>query len=405
MPSKKPPLRLLVVGATWPPQTFLGRLMRGLTASGVDVTLAFNREPDQEWFHQSNLRSFRTRTWEGPRLVRVSRLVGLVVRALVKSPRDLTRFWRQSRSEEGIGARLRALNRLLPFAGISYDVLYFPWNSAAIDYLPLFDLGMPVLVSCRGSQVNVAPYHPKRGIAKGLPATFARAAAVHCISRAIEEEAERFGLDPSKARVIHPGIDPQFFSPPEVASRSAVLRAISVGSFVWVKGTTYALQALRILIDRGLAIRLTLVGDGPERQRILYAIDDLGLRDHVELAGRLAPVAVRDRLRESDIFVLPSLSEGFCNAAVEAMGCGLPVVMTNCGGVREGVTDGIEGFIVPLRDPGAMAAAIERLAKDPLLRERMGLAARARVLKQFALSGHVHDFVALLEEVRRWRAA
>ena len=87
----------------------------------------------------------------------------------------------------------------------------------------------------------------------------------------------------------------------------------------------------------------------------------------MELLGALPPVAVRDRLRQSDVFVLPSLSEGFCNAAVEAMACGLPVVMTNCGGVREGVADGVEGFIVPVRDPEAMAAAIERLAKDPAL--------------------------------------
>ncbi|MCP6768865.1 hypothetical protein NL529_28880, partial [Klebsiella pneumoniae] len=65
----------------------------------------------------------------------------------------------------------------------------------AIDYLPLFDCGIPVLVSCRGSQVNVAPHHPGRGVRKGLPATFARAARIHCISHAIEREAERFGLD------------------------------------------------------------------------------------------------------------------------------------------------------------------------------------------------------------------
>ena len=403
--AEKKPLRLLVVGASWPPQTFLGRLMRGLTASGVEVTVAFSRDPDQDWFFRSGLRSFRTRDWSGPRLLRLAWLAWLLLRASMRSPADLRRFLRHARSESGLKETLRTLNRLLPFAGADYDVLYFPWNSAAIDYLPLFQIGMPVLVSCRGSQINVAPYDPRRGVARGLPATFARATAVHCISGAIEKEAQQFGLDPAKAKVIHPGIDPDFFSPAEARERDAVVRLIAVGSLVWVKGTTYALEAVRKLVDRGVPVHLSLIGDGPARQRILFTIDDLGLRDHVELLGALPPIAVRDRLRKSDVFILPSLSEGFCNAAVEAMACGLPVVMTNCGGVREGVTEGLEGFIVPVREPEAMAAAIERLAKDVPLRARMGKAARARVLSQFSLSRHVSAFVALLEEVRACRVA
>ncbi len=399
------PLRLLVVGTSWPPQTFLGRLMRGLAASGIDVSLAFSQEPDQEWFFQSGLRAFRTWSWEGSRILRLVRLAWLSLRAFLRSPRDFWRFLRQSRAEPTLTAKLRTLNRLVPFAGVRYDVLYFPWNSVAIDYLPLFDCGMPVLVSCRGSQVNVAPHHPGRGVRKGLPATFARAARIHCISQAIEREAERFGLDRSKARVIHPGIDPGFFSPSDSRDTSPMLRIITVGSLVWVKGTTYALQSLRLLLDRGIPARLTLVGDGPERQRILYTIEDLGIREHVEIAGRLPPLDVRDRLQQSDVFILPSLSEGFCNAAIEAMGCGVPVVMTDCGGVLEGLTHGVEGFVVPLRDPEAMADAVATLARDPGLRVRMGRAGQARIARDFTLDRHVRDFVTLLEEVRACRVA
>jgi colanic acid/amylovoran biosynthesis glycosyltransferase len=403
--AEKRPLRLLVVGASWPPQTFLGRLMRGLTSSGVEVTVAFSRDPDQDWFFRAGLRSFRTRDWTGPRLLRLGWLAWLCLRAAMRSPGDLRLFLRHARSESGLRENLRTLNRLLPFAGADYDVLYFPWNSAAIDYLPLFQLGIPVLVSCRGSQINVAPYDPRRGVARGLPATFARATAVHCISAAIEKEAEQFGLDPAKAKVIHPGIDPEFFSPAVARESAPVVRLVAVGSLVWVKGATYALQAVRRLVDRGVPVQLSLIGDGPGRQRLLYTIDDLSLQDHVKLLGALPPIAVRDRLRQSDVFILPSLSEGFCNAAVEAMACGLPVVMTNCGGVREGVADGVEGFVVPVREPEAMASAIERLVKDPALRARMGEAGRARALGQFTLARHVREFVNLLEEVRACRVA
>ena len=94
---KKKPLRLLVVGATWPPQTFLGRLMRGLAESGVVVSLAFNQKPDQDWFFRSGLRSFLTRSWTGPRALRLLWLAWLAVRALAKSPRDTARYLRRSR--------------------------------------------------------------------------------------------------------------------------------------------------------------------------------------------------------------------------------------------------------------------------------------------------------------------
>ena len=163
---------------------------------------------------------------------------------------------------------------------------------------------------------------------------------------------------------------------------------------------TYGIQAIRKVVDAGIPVTFTIVGDGPERQRVLYTIDDLGLHDHVRLLGRLSPIAVRDELRQSDIFILPSLAEGFCNAAIEAMGCSLPVVMTNCGGSLEGVTDGVEGFIVPIWDPEAMAEGILRLARDPALRQTMGHAARARVIRDFTVKRHVQEFADLLEEIQ-----
>lgn len=394
-------MRLLVVGSSWPPQTFLGRLLRGLSAAGVRVRVAFTRWPNQEWFHRAGLRTFKTRDWKGPRLLRLGWLAWLSVRALFVAPRALGVFWRHARAQNSRSATLRALNRLLPYAGVSCDVIYLPWNSAAIDYLPLFDLGKPVVVSCRGSQVNVAPHNPRRTVRQGLPATFEKATAIHCISDSIEVEATRYGLDVRKSRVIRPGIDPDFFSPGPAPEPSDKIRIITVGSLVWVKGTSFGIESMRRVLDAGVDATMSIVGDGPERQRVLFAIDDLGLRDHVRLLGRLPPIAVRDELRRSDIFVLPSLSEGFCNAAIEAMGCHLPVVMTNCGGAREGVTDGVEGYIVPVWDPEAMADAIIRLARDPELRARMGRAGRERVLREFTVSRHVKQFLELLDEVRR----
>ena len=400
MSAEKSPLRLLVVGTTWPPQTFLGRLMRGLADEGIRVQIAFSKWPDEDWFLKSKLRTLKTRAWEGPVPIRLAWLVWLLVRGLIRAPRIVSRFWRLASRQESVAGRLRILNRVLPFVGVPCDVIYFPWNSAAIDHLPLFDMGKPVVISCRGSQVNVAPHDPRRSIREGLPVTFRKASLVHCVSRAIQNEAARYGLTPEKARVIRTGVDPSFFSPPEKREPSDRIHIVTTGRLEWTKGLTYGLQAIRGVVDAGVPVLLSIIGDGPERQRILFTIDDLDLHGSARILGRLAPIAVRDELRRSDIFMLPSLTEGLSNAGVEAMACGLPVVLTEAGGAREAVGDGVEGFVVPLWDPSAMSEALLRLARDPELRLKMGRAARERVLREFKGARHAREFARLFEECR-----
>jgi colanic acid/amylovoran biosynthesis glycosyltransferase len=126
----------------------------------------------------------------------------------------------------------------------------------------------------------------------------------------------------------------------------------------------------------------------------VYTIDDLGLQDDVRLLGKCTPEKVRDTLRRTDIFLLTSLSEGISNAMLEAMACELPVVATDSGGIREAVTDGLEGYIVPTRDVVALAQSLEILWQRPELRQTMGNAARQRVLKEFCLEQQTNAFLS-----------
>ncbi|MBP9500962.1 MAG: glycosyltransferase family 4 protein [Candidatus Promineofilum sp.] len=231
--------------------------------------------------------------------------------------------------------------------------------------------------------------------------SFDKASAVHCVSEAIRDEAMRYGLDKAKSAVIHPAVDPDMFRPLPVGSRpdEDILRVISTGSVNWRKGYGYALSAIRRLVDRGVPVQYDLIGDGPEQQRLLYTIQDLELGDHVVRHGKLPPDKVLARLQEADVFLLSSLSEGISNAVLEGMACGLPVVTTDVGGMSEAVTDGVEGFLTPPLDSVSLADALEELWRAPELRQRMGAAGRARVLRDFSLDDQADAFVELFRSV------
>ncbi|HEY3862551.1 MAG TPA: glycosyltransferase family 4 protein [Verrucomicrobiae bacterium] len=396
----KTPLRVLAAGVNWNRETFLRRLVEGLAEAGVFVTVA---TPHRPVGMPARVAWLPTPSWDSNRVTRLARLAVLAARASLFRTRDVKVFAKSLRGVASLAERLRQWNQLLPYAGGRWDVIYFPWNSLAIGCLPVFDLGCPVVVSCRGTQASVAPHNPERQqLREGLRATFQRAAAVHCVSQATLRDACDFGLDAAKARIIRPAVEPALFCPP-LGTRpdSGEFSVVATGSLVWLKGHEWALQAIRQVANGGINVRFDIIGDGPGRQRVLYTIADLGLKDRVRCLGWLAPDEVLRRVQTADAFLLSSLSEGISNAALEAMACGVPVVTTDCGGMPEAVADGVEGYVVPARDAGALAAALMKLARDASKRRRMGEAARARVERDFSLKRQIEQWLELFSQARR----
>jgi glycosyltransferase involved in cell wall biosynthesis len=339
---------------------------------------------------------------------------------LLRSPLRCVRLWRSVRrhvppgERERYGGTVGLYAMYLRLARLRPDVVHFEWNTAAVDYLALFDVWRcPVVTSCHGSDVSIYPHMPSHArYVERLHEVFARASAVHCVSESLARETEAFGLDPAKRRVIRPGVDPSAFAPTTSgagAGANGHLRVVTVGWLRWMKGHEYALTAMRSLLDRGVPVHLDIVGGSPdavvgrsgENRRIAHTIDDLGLEGHVSLHGTLPTAEVIERLRAADVLLHPSVSEGLPTVLVEALACGVPVVATDVGGVTELVTDGAEGIVIPPRDPDAIADALATQWHDPGLRARMGAAGRETVRDRFTLERHVREFQALYEEVAR----
>src|SRR5437870_992177 len=162
-----------------------------------------------------------------------------------------------------------------------------------------------------------------------------------------------------------------------------------IGRMTAVKRTDDVLVAFKSLRESGVDATLCMVGDGPDRAGLEQRAHDLGIvRDTLFLGyqGDVAPFYAA-----FDALVLPSSNEGTPVSVIEALGAGRPVVATRVGGIPDVVRDGEEGFLV---EPGAtdeLAERLERLARDPALRERMGKQGRERVLPRYAVERLVDD--------------
>jgi glycosyltransferase involved in cell wall biosynthesis len=153
---------------------------------------------------------------------------------------------------------------------------------------------------------------------------------------------------------------------------------LNVGRMVWDKAQEVLLEAFALMGDDLGDWRLAVVGDGRLQNELHSRAVGLGIDDRVDWHGVVSDPYVF--YRNATIFALPSRVEGTPNALLEAMSCGLPVIVSDgAPGPLELVQDGETGLVVPVNDAPALAAALTRLARDGGLRDRLGAAARARV--------------------------
>jgi glycosyltransferase involved in cell wall biosynthesis len=213
--------------------------------------------------------------------------------------------------------------------------------------------------------------YPERDLAK-VEGELLLADRVVCGSQFVRQTLLSQGVGDRKISVVPSGAATEAFMPAPRPRPGPELQLIFAGHFGVRKGAWYLLEAMRLLQD-DRRITLTLVGKRTVPDRYLAPMGDrVQARPHVSRA------TMADVYRAADVFILPSLFEGSAIAIYEAMACGLPVITTpNAGSV---VRDGVDGFIVPIRDAAALADRIRRLADDPALRLEMGANARIRAL-------------------------
>lgn len=236
--------------------------------------------------------------------------------------------------------------------------------------------GIPYSFTLHGPDIFFAPDHWR------LDEKIARARFVACISEFCRAQAMIFSDRAlwDKLHIVHCGIDPARYDP---APRQGPPHLTFVGRLAAVKGVPVLLEALSFLKGELPRLRVTLIGDGPERARLEQDAADLGLRDVVDFAGYRSQSEVARALKVTDALVLPSFAEGVPVVLMEAMAAGRPVITTGVAGVSELVEHGKSGFLVPPGDAQRLAQAIRAVLADPDRRIEMGRTGRTRVVEDF----------------------
>ena len=179
---------------------------------------------------------------------------------------------------------------------------------------------------------------------------------------------------------------------------------LSVGRMVEKKGFDTLLRAYALMRDQGLKFRAVLYGDGEKRAQLEALVRQLELHDIVEMPGSILQDELVEVYRQADMFAIACQilengdRDGLPNVLVEAAAMEVPIVSTDVSGVPELIDDGINGFLVPSRDPQALAERMAKLLLDPQLRREFAQAGRERVLRDFDLQNNTHRILGLFHE-------
>lgn len=197
-----------------------------------------------------------------------------------------------------------------------------------------------------------------------------RSRRVIAVSTSVAAHLRHLGVDPERIDVVLNGVDHDRFHPPAVAPPGGGVPAIVfVGRLIANKGPALFLQALGALAAAGIGFSAEVVGDGPLRAKLEAEVARLGLGSQVTFSGEVTDVA--DRLRQADVMVRPSLTEGLPLAVLEAMATGNCVLASNIPGNAELVVPGESGLLFRPGDASDLARQLTTLLTDPALRRRL----------------------------------
>lgn len=329
------------------------------------------------------------------------RIVLDLVKLFLKSRKVFFKFW-SLQNNSLITNRLDYFICVLPVLLHPPDILHVQWIKLLQNLILIKEIiPTKMAVSLRGYQISVSPFIDRKLGVKYFQ-FFKNIDAIHTISNDLLEQAVHFGADPKITTKITPALNVDLFQfrDSKPLEKDGSIKIVTITNFHWKKGLAYAIEAVALFKKRGQQVKYDIIGSGFDSSEALYHIHDLGLEGVVELIGRIPYQEMPQKLGEYDVYLQPSIQEGFCNSVVEAQAVGLPCIVTNAEGLSENIEHGKTGWVVPKRSATAIAdvltGIVEMESKELF---EMQKAARNRVERLFDIKQQIMAFEAFYQNI------
>lgn len=373
-------------------ETFFNSKIKGLQKKGFKVSL----------YCQEGRKDFDLcKTYTRPRLIAnpFLQLIYMLFHytGLLGSLPQVYRFYKLEKKE---GTRISVIaKRIYLNAHIlkaKVDWLHYGFGTLALERELLAQaIGARMAVSFRGFDMEIYPLK----FPDCYQLLWEKVDKIHFISEYLQEKALQLSLPVGKERVIiPPALD---FSKlpsgnPEIRPCKQKIKIVTVARLHWIKGIDLLIQIAKVLKEKKILFEWLIIGGGiqKEMERYRFHILEEDLKEELRLGGKLTHSETLEAIRNADLYVQTSLSEGFCNALLEAQALGRLCISTNTGGQSENIQDGKTGWLVSNPDPGIFASKIQEVM-DKGLHEKNAIsrAAMNRARKEFNIEQQQEAFL------------
>lgn len=374
-------LKIAVYSGNIPSTTFIENLIEVLSEDDFEIYLFGKKKRDVKY--NRNVKLFPTPVSE-------IRLFFFVLKESLilffKSPQLLVKCLKAVlEKSRNINKVFRNAGFILPVLIHQPDIFHIQWAKSVEQNPELFRLlKSKFAVSLRGAHINYSPLTDKN-LENAYRKYFPAIEGFHAVSEAIAVESLKYGVNKNRISIIHSSVREELLKlNTELLETGKVPELISIGRHHWKKGYHYALDAMKILKNEGLKFKYTIVAQGEIPEELLFMIYDYKLENEIEIIDGMPHEELINFLRKKHMLLLPSVEEGIANVVLEAMASGIPVLTTDCGGMREAVTDKVNGYIVPVRDPFSIAVKIKEFISEKIEKKiELVQNARMTISKEF----------------------
>lgn len=383
--------KIAVYSGVVPSTTFIERLISGLASEGDQIVLFGTLLGKTEKLQKINYVTYTNYFSKLLVLFKYSILLSLL------KPNQKIRLDRiiAKSNKSPIALKLK----YYPVLFHSPDIFHLQWAKSISDWMWVREFGMKLIVGLRGAHINYSPVADEV-LAETYRTCFPKVDGFHAVSKAIAAEAVKYNAGRERIRVVYSGLQMnKLLFDKKGTKNKTPLQIISVGRSHWKKGYVHALKSIALLKEKGVDVAYTLVGIENDEE-LLYLRTYFDLRNEVRFLKSLEFEMVIDLVKEAQVLLLSSVEEGIANVVLESMAVGTIVVSTDCGGMDEVITDGENGFLVPVRNPDAMAEALRKvseLSADEY--DRMVINARRKIEEQHSLESMVSGMRSLYRNV------